>query len=124
MFELRSRARLTITFAICAASIARALDVVSDLRIGDEATLLAYPLTVIFPSTLAVLVLVMGPARSREAVLMRVGVALQLLLLVALPAFALYLALGMPVVFLVVELFETRLPPPLRDRIAALVVAE
>ena len=41
---------------------------------------------------------------------MRVGTCVQLLVIVLLPRFALPVALGFPVVFLIVELFETRAP--------------
>jgi len=54
---------------------------------------------------------------------MRVGAMIQLWLVIVLPVVALYLTLGFPVVFLVVELFETRLPPRLREPLARLVVA-
>lgn len=105
-----------------ALAVWRGLDVAQSLANGDEHELLAYPLTVIFPAVLIAILLVMPPTESREGLLMRVGTIVQLLLIVALPAFALYLALGLPVVFLVVELFETRLPHALRDRLARLVV--
>ena len=54
---------------------------------------------------------------------MQLGAMIQLALIIAIPPAALYLALGFPVVFLVVELFETRLPAGLRDPIKRRVLA-
>lgn len=122
-FRIRTVTRIVAGCACMTLAIWRGLDVAHSLAIGDEHALLAYPLTVIFPAVLIAILLFMPSTASREGLLMRVGTIVQLLLIVALPAFALYLALGLPVVFLVVELFETRLPHGLRDRLARLVVA-
>ena len=54
---------------------------------------------------------------------MQVGTMIQLLLIIALPGFALYLALGFPVVFLVIELFETRSPVTFRTWIKSRIIA-
>ena len=54
---------------------------------------------------------------------MQIGTMIQLLLIIALPGFALYLALGIPVVFLVIELFETRAPTIFRSWIKGRVIA-
>lgn len=53
---------------------------------------------------------------------MRAGTMIQLCLIVLLPSAALYLALGLPVVFLVVELFETRVPHVIREPIVRIAV--
>lgn len=90
---------------------------------GDVAALTAFGFTVLLPLLLVARLLSLGPARTREGVLMRLGTAGQLVLVIAVPPFALHLALGLPVVFLLVELFETRLPPGLRDPIRARLVA-
>jgi hypothetical protein len=120
---MRQSARMIAGCGCIAIAVLRAADVVHSLARGAEHELLAYPLTVIFPATLIGSLLLMPPAESREGLLMRVGTIIQLLLIIALPTCALYLALGLPIVFLVVELFETRLPQALRDRLARLVVA-
>lgn len=101
----------------------RLLDLIRGLSAADEEPLLAFPLSVIFPALLVVALMRMPPAASREGILMQLGTMIQCVLIVALPAFALHLALGLPVVFLVVELFETRCPPALRDALARRVVA-
>ena len=100
----------------------RALGVLSGLRNGDEHPLLAFPLAVIFPTVLVAILVMLPPAQTREGLLMRVGTIIQLLLIIGLPSLALRLALGVPVVFLIVELLETRLSPALRDRLAGFVV--
>lgn len=55
--------------------------------------------------------------------MMQLGTLIQLVLIVSLPTLALYLALGLPVVFLAVELFETRFPASLRDPIRSWILA-
>lgn len=122
-YQMRPSARIVAGCACILLAGVRAIDVVGGLARGEEHALLAYPLTVIFPAVLIVFLLMFPPAESREGLLMRVGTISQLLLIMALPGFALYLALGLPVVFLVVELFETRLSATLRERLARLVVA-
>ena len=78
---------------------------------------LAFPLTVILPAVAFVYIGLLKHLVSEEGVLMQIGVMIQLILILALPGFALYLPLGFPVVFLVVELFETKAPPRLRQSI-------
>jgi hypothetical protein len=93
------------------------------LRAGSEARLLAFPLAVVVPFALIVGLAQLPPTDSREGALMRLGTMIQLVAIIALPNLALYLALGLPVVFLVVELYETRVPPLLRDRVFRFLVA-
>ncbi|HTR87725.1 MAG TPA: hypothetical protein VMI56_24810 [Reyranella sp.] len=121
--DIRPTIRIALLAVLATASLARAVGMIAALRAGNEEPLLAFPMTVVFPAVLVILLAVMPPARSREGVLMRVGTMIQLLLIVMLPAFGLYLALGLPVVFLCVELFETRLPAAVRAPIVKLLVA-
>lgn len=123
MFGIRPGARLVLFVALAAGVSARCAAMVFALLDGEEALLLAFPLAVIFPAILAATLLLLPPAASREGLLMRVGAIIQLVLIVMLPGLALYLALGFPVVFLVVELFETRLPSRLREPLRRLVLA-
>lgn len=123
MFRLRRSIKLALTLVVSSGVLARLVTMVSALAEGDPDQLLAFPLTVIFPAILAGLLLALPTTRSREGALMRLGTILQLALIILLPPLALYLALGLPVVFLVVELFETRLPQPLRDPIVRAVLA-
>ncbi|SFK29814.1 hypothetical protein [Methylorubrum salsuginis] len=120
---LTAHARRLVGVALATAVLLRSVDLVRALSASDEGPLLAYPLSVIFPALLVVALMRMPPAVSREGILMRLGTMIQCVLIVALPPLALHLALGLPVVFLVVELFETRCPPALRDALARRVVA-
>ncbi|MDC0116106.1 hypothetical protein OAH97_01355 [Octadecabacter sp.] len=110
------------SFAFLAVSL-RAVSAVVDLFKDDVTALLAFPLTVILPAVAFVYIGLMRDLVSQEGVLMQIGVLIQLILILALPGFALYLALGFPVVFLVVELFETKAPPRLRQVIKRRVLA-
>ena len=123
MFRLRRSIKLALALMIGSGVAARFAIVVSALAEGNPDHLLAFPLTVIFPAILAGLLLAMPSTRSREGALMRLGTIIQLALIILLPPVALYLALGLPVVFLVVEMFETRLPRAVREPIVRAVLA-
>lgn len=105
------------------ATTLRAIAAVVDLLRGDVTAFLAFPLTVILPAVAFVYIGLLKDLVSEEGVLMQIGVMIQLILILALPSFALYLALGFPVVFLVVELFETKAPPRLRQSIKKRLLA-
>ena len=122
-FALQPLAR-RCAYALAALAMAyRFLMMVLALNLGDPSPLLAFPFSVILPVVLLVILTALPPTRSREGLLMRVGAMIQLWLIVILPTVALYLTLGFPVVFLVVELFETRIPSTIRDPLARLVIA-
>ncbi len=114
VFDLRRSAKLCLAVAFLLALAWRFAAAVLSFRLGDIDPATRFGLQVVFPSVLAFLLLAMPPGRSVEGVLMRVGACVQLLFVVLVPRFALPLALGSPVVFLVVELFETWAPRPLR----------
>lgn len=99
------------------AVISRAAIAIRKLHDGDVSAILAFPLTVILPMFAFIYVGRLNNMVSEEGALMQLGVMIQLLLILSFPSFALYLVLGFPVVFLVVELFETKAPKWLRDRI-------
>ncbi len=122
LYEIRRNTRLTLFAILFLCILMRSVDVVLSLMAGDETRLLSFPLTALFPALLIVMLAAMPPAASREGALMRLGTMIQLVAIIALPDFALYLALGLPVVFLVVELFETKLTASLREPIARMVV--
>lgn len=123
MFRLRRSIKLALALVVSSGVLTRLVTMVSALAEGNSDHLLAFPLTVIFPAILAGLLLALPATRSREGALMRLGTIIQFALIILLPPLALYLALGLPVVFLVVELFETRLPQRLRDPIVRAVLA-
>lgn len=122
MCRLRRSIKLALALMIGSGVAARFAIVVSAFAEGNPDHLLAFPLTVIFPAILAGLLLAMPSTRSREGALMRLGTIIQLALIMLLPPVALYLALGLPVVFLVVEMFETRLPRAVREPIVRAVL--
>ncbi len=123
MHEIRKSTKIVIVFATIAAFIWRGYDAIVSLSNGAESPVLAFPLTVIFPTLLIAILLLMKPTRTREGLLMRFGTAVQLILILCIPHFALYLALGFPFVFLMVELFETRLPQSIRAPLSKLVLS-
>jgi hypothetical protein len=123
MFAFRIAARqAAFTLTILAMGY-RIVMMVQALASGDPSPLLAFPFGAILPAVLLVILALMPPTRTREGLLMRVGAMIQLLLIILLPTIALYLALGFPVVFLVVEIFETRIPLRIREPLAHLVIA-
>ena len=89
---------------------------------GEIEPLNAFGFSVILPAAGIVLILSLGPSRTREGVLMRIATILQLILIIGLPPLALHLLLGLPIAFLLVEMFETRLPLRLREPIARFLV--
>ncbi len=105
------------------AAFVRTADAINQLSQSEAAAFLALPLSVFLPALALLFLATRGEMLSQEGALMQLGSIVQLLLIIMLPSFALYLALGFPFVFLVVELFETRLPAVLRDRIKALVLS-
>ena len=107
---------------MAASAIVRLVLAIAAARTGDLEPLSAFGLSVILPFSGLVLILSLGPSRTREGVLMRIGTAIQMILIVILPRFGLHLLLGLPVAFLVVEFFETRLPSRLRDPLARMAV--
>tara|TARA_B100001989_G_scaffold252946_1_gene237102 strand:- start:249 stop:623 length:375 start_codon:yes stop_codon:yes gene_type:complete len=89
---------------------------------GNSTEIEAYSFAVIFPAVLIVALSFMDKTKTKEGLLMRFGTMIQLLLIISLPKFSLYLALGLPVVFLVVELFVTRVPKIITTPIERIIV--
>lgn len=85
--------------------------------IGNNTEIEAYSFTVLFPLFLIVILVLFKRTKTKEGLLMRFGAILHLLLILGLENLSLYLALGFPVVFLVVEIFTTRLPGKLTQPI-------
>ncbi len=112
-------ARRGIVLSAACAAIARLAVDIGAATGGDLAPLTAYGFTVLFPLVLIGLLLSLGPGRTWEGVLMRLGTAWQFILIVAVPPYALHLLLGLPLIFLLVELFETRLPRRVREPVTA-----
>ena len=122
MFEIRRTTKIGLCLAALVVFFWRSMTAIISLNEGNEAALLAFPLTVIFPMILIAILLLMPPTQTREGLLMRFGTLIHLLLILSLPQFALFLALGFPFVFLVVELFETRIPKAVTTPLSKLVL--
>ncbi|WP_162617664.1 hypothetical protein [Yoonia maritima] len=101
----------------------RAYFAITDLVDGDQTAFLTFPLSVVLPVTIFAFLATRRSMTSQEGALMQLGAMMQILLIIALPSFALYLTLGFPVVFLMVELFETRLPNSLKTAIKSRFIA-
>lgn len=122
-YRIRAAARRAAWGLLAVALVWRAAVMIRSLQAGDASRLLAFPFGAVLPAMLVVILSLLPPTRTREGLLMRVGAMIQLWLVIILPVMALYLTLGFPIVFLVVEMFETRLPRRLREPLARLVVA-
>ena len=123
MYRLRPPVLHVLGLVVVALVCLHAIQAVVDLGRGDETAFLTFPLAVLTPALAFGFLVRRRGMVSQEGVLMQLGAMLQLVLIIALPAFAVYLTLGFPVVFLVVELFETRLPAALRDPIKRKLLA-
>jgi hypothetical protein len=89
---------------------------------GNSTEIEAYSFTVIFPAVLILTLSFMDKTKTKEGLLMRFGTMIQLLLIISFPYFSLHLALGLPVVFLVVELFVTKMPKAITASIERMIV--
>ena len=123
MHRIRPEIIALLSVVAAALFVWRAVLAVAGLMNGDEVGFLSFPLAVILPSLVFGYFATLRDMISAEGALMQFGAMIQLLLILAMPQWALHLALGFPVVFLCVELFETRLPGTLRDRLKRGVLA-
>lgn len=89
---------------------------------GDNTAIESYSFAVIFPAVLILALLFMSETNTKEGLLMRFGTIVQLLLIISIPQFSLFLALGLPVVFLMVEIFVTRVPKAITVPIESIIV--
>lgn len=121
------RTRLSVVFGMVAIATilfaSRGYLAISDLIDGDQTAFLTFPLSVILPVMIFAFLATRRSMASQEGALMQLGAMMQILLIIALPSFALYLALRFPVVFLMVELFETRLPNSLKTAVKSRLMA-
>lgn len=102
--------------------VVRLIEAVQSLS-ASKSAFLAFPLTALIPALAFLFLATQRNISSQEGVLMQLGTLVHLLLIIALPGFALYLALGFPFVFLVVELFETRFPDGSREWIKRRIIS-
>ncbi|WP_299734547.1 hypothetical protein [uncultured Roseobacter sp.] len=123
VFSIRTFVVFVLSTAMVVAVMLRAVKAVQGLQNSDETAFLAFPLAVMIPALAFSYLAVRRGMSSQEGVLMQLGTMIQLLLIIALPQFALYLALGFPVVFLLVEIFETRFPAQIRSWVKKQVIS-
>lgn len=109
-YDVRHQTRLIVLLLTFFAASVRLTSALHEWHEGSKTAIESYSFCVIFPATLIAVFAFMKGAKTKEGLLMRFGSMIQLLLIICLPPFSLYLALGFPVVFLVVELLVTRLP--------------
>ena len=121
----RCKSTLLVVLAGCMilAATIRGWHAFNAIQAGQPEPLLNLPLAVLVPAMVFTYLITRRGFASQEGALMQLGCLIQLFLIVALPPAALHLALGFPVVFLAVELFETRLPAHLRDPLRARLLA-
>ena len=122
MHKLKSSVVVLMMLIAAVLFVWRAYDAISNLIDRDQTAFLAFPLSVVLPAMAFLFLASRRSMVSQEGVLMQLGAMMQILLIMALPSFALYLALGFPVVFLFVELFETRLPNSLKTDIKSWLI--
>ncbi len=113
-----------ILFGLAFLAVAfRAVCAIRELCDGDVNAILSLPLTVILPAFAFFYVGQLKDMISDEGALMQLGIMIQFILILSLPSFALYIVLGFPVVFFVVEIFETKISKTIRSRVKGCILA-
>lgn len=123
IFSPTPLARFIIIFGAVAAATWRMIAAIMTALNANLEGLIGYGFEVIFPLILISLILSMGPSKTREGILMRFATMCQLILVISVPPFSLHMLLGLPVVYLLVELLETRLPASVREPIEKWLVS-
>jgi hypothetical protein len=122
MHDVRPKVKAALYLCTVILLIGRLALSLIDLYAGDESAFLAFPLSVMLPAFLIFFLNRQSATTSQEGILMRLGTQMQLMAIIALPNFAIYLALGLPVVFLIVEIYSTRIPDSLRNKVSRVFV--
>lgn len=117
MFKIKTFVLFLLLLVASGAFLIRLYAAASDFFAGDETGLLSFPLSVVLPCTALVFLASRRAIKSEEGVLMQLGTMILILLIVLLPSISLHLALGLPVVFLAVEVIEQHMPEELRNAI-------
>jgi predicted permease len=121
-YSLRPKLLFILATIILIAATLRLLQAVSLWQTGINDGLEAYSFSVFFPCLIFSALAISKHAKTKEGLLMRLGCMIQLILIISIPSFSLYLALGFPVVFLVIELFETKVPKTICEPIERLII--
>lgn len=122
-YKIRPQIKLVVIGLLSIVMAARFVSAIKSFNSGQFAEIQSYAFCVILPAVLLILLLWLDEARTKEGLLMRVGSIIQLFLIISLPPVSLYLALGFPVVFLVVEIFSTRVPKIITAPIEKVIIA-
>lgn len=122
LYVFRHEIRGGILFLTFLAAIIRIFSALNEWEGGSNTAIESYSFCVVFPAILIAVLALMKGTRTKEGLFMRLGTMVQLFLIICLPPFALYLALGFPVVFLVVEMLVTRLPKNVFRQLERIIV--
>lgn len=125
MESVYSFRKVTLVFfllCVCAISFTRLMFSISQRLNGNKVFLESYSFCVIFPAVLIFVLAFLGKTKTKEGLLMRFGTMIQLFLIICFPVFSLYLALGLPVVFLVVEILVQHTPKSLFSAIERIII--
>ena len=123
MFRIKRPLLLALAIALLCLVVLRSYDAIRNYLAEDQTQFLAFPLSVILPGATFLYLASQRGMSSQEGVLMQLGAMVQILLIIACPNWALHLALGFPVVFLIVELFETRMPSSIKTCVKGKLIA-
>ncbi len=121
-YALRKDILITLFIAVGSVCLIRLFFAISSWRSGHNELLEVYSFAVIFPAVLILVLSFLGKTKTKEGLLMRFGTMVQLFLIISIPFFSLYLALGLPVVFLVVELFVQKTPRAIYTPIERMII--
>ena len=121
-FHLRRPLPAVLGICLGGLVLGRLFKSICTLAEGKPDDFLAFPMTVILPGAALTYLIRMPGTQTSEGILMRFAAIVLILMIIALPTASLYLALGFPVAFLVVEMFETRAPAAIRSTVKRLVV--
>lgn len=119
---IRRSTRLAVLACAFTAAAIRLAAALQDWSAGSYTAIEAYSFRVVFPAMFITCLVMMHGTRTREGLLMRFGTILQLLMIICIPPAAEYLALGFPVVFMVVELLVAKLPPAIARPIEKVII--
>lgn len=115
MYKINPKVLFVVLGVATCLVLLRAYTAISDYISGEANGLLGFPLAVALPYAALLFLASQRALKSAEGVLMQLGTLILILLILALPDLSLHLALGLPVVFLAVEVFEQRMPDHLRN---------
>lgn len=120
--SLQPKVLFALSSILLIAAALRLWQAISLWQAGINYGVEAYTFSVFFPCLLFTALALLKNAKTKEGLLIRLGCMIQLILIISLPNLSLHLTLGFPVVFLAVELFETRVPKSVSEPIERLII--